>query len=119
MANNRHIGQITENIATKYIENINYKILERNFRCNFGEIDIIADDNGYIVFIEVKYRSTTIKGLPREAVNRHKQKTIIAVAQYYIMIKNLYNVNFRFDVVELLGDINKPEINLIKNAFQL
>ncbi len=119
MADNKHLGKIAEDIASKYLTDMNYKIIERNFRCRSGEIDIIAKDKNYIVFVEVKYRSTIKKGLPREAVNKSKQIKIINVAKYYINLKNLYNNNFRFDVIELLGNIDKPNINLIKNAFEL
>lgn len=119
MADNKYLGKLAEDIASKYLLDMNYKIIERNFKCRCGEIDIIAQDEDYIVFVEVKYRSTIKKGLPRESVNIYKQKRIITVAKYYINLKSLYDTNFRFDVIELLGNINKPEINLIKNAFEL
>ena len=60
-----------------------YRILEANFRCRFGEIDLIARDGAYLVFIEVKYRSSLKDGDSLEAVNRRKQRKIIRVAEYY------------------------------------
>lgn len=115
MKNNRNIGNINELLAVKYLELNGYKILERNyFIKNIGEIDIIANDSQYLVFIEVKYRSSLINGFPREAVNLKKQQKISKTASYYIFKHQIYeNTPIRFDVVE----IYKDNINLIKNAF--
>lgn len=119
MENKRKIGAEAEKIAIDYLLKNNYIILEKNFRCKLGEIDIIANDKDYLVFIEVKYRKTNKKGLPREAVNIYKQKTIIKVTKYYLVKYNLYDNNCRFDVLEMIGDMNNLEINLIKDAFQI
>ena len=62
-------GKIGENIAVSYLEKIGYKIIDRNFECRQGEIDIVALDNDIIVFIEVKTRASALYGLPKEAVN--------------------------------------------------
>lgn len=115
MENKRQIGTTAEKLAVNYLIQNNYSIINTNFRCKIGEIDIIAKDNDYIVFIEVKYRKNTKRGLPREAVNYNKQKTIIKVANYYILQNKLYTNNFRFDVVEIID----KQINLIKNAFSV
>ena len=69
--------------AAAYLKKKGYQILEANFRCRFGEIDLIARDGGYLVFIEVKYRSSPT-GDSLEAVNRRKQRKIIRVAEYYL-----------------------------------
>lgn len=119
MANNRSIGTKTEGIACEYLKICGYTVIEQNFRCLYGEIDIISKDEDYICFVEVKYRRTDIKGKPCEAVTYKKQQTIIKVAEAYIAKHNLYNTNFRFDVIELSGNLNNLTINLIKNAFQL
>lgn len=102
-----------EDIACKYLQKVNYIILERNFRCRSGEIDIIALDKDYIVFIEVKYRKNNAYGYPREAVNYYKQRNISKVASYYLLIHNAFHKNCRFDVVEIIGE----NIELIQNAF--
>ena len=113
--NKRTIGAQGEEMACHYLEQANYKILERNFRSKSGEIDIIALDleKDYIVFIEVKYRKNKAYGYPRESVNYYKQRNITKVASYYLLRKNAFHKNCRFDVVEILGE----NIELIQNAF--
>lgn len=116
------IGNFGEEQAVKFLLENKYEILERNFRCKFGEIDVIAKDGEYIVFIEVKTRKNTEYGIPAEAVNYYKQKKIIQVARYYLMNKK-YTSGIRFDVVEIIAKIqnDKPvmqSIRVIKNAFQ-
>ena len=117
MENNKIIGNMAEFAAQNFLKEKGYTIIDLNFRSKTGEIDIIAYDKSYIVFIEVKYRKNLKNGMPREAVNYKKQSKIIKTAQYYLMIKNIYNKDCRFDVIELYGDINNPKINLIQNAF--
>lgn len=119
MENKKTIGNTAENIAKNFLKTKGYTIITSNFRSKSGEIDIIASDNDYLVFIEVKYRKSLKNGLPREAVNYKKQLHIIQTAQYYLLINNIYNKNCRFDVVEIFGNIENPEINLIQNAFTL
>ena len=84
MSDNKEIGKLGEDLATKYLETLGYQIIERNFRCKVGEIDIIAKDKDYLVFIEVKYRKDNKKGIPAEAVNHNKRKKIIKATKYYI-----------------------------------
>lgn len=114
---NKKKGDYYENIAAVFLENkMGYHILSRNYRKKFGEIDIIAKDNEYIVFIEVKYRKDTQFGYPEEAVNHKKQQKIIYIANEYL--KN-YNINtdipIRFDIVSILSN----KIKVIKNAFSI
>jgi putative endonuclease len=97
-----------------YLKEQGYVILEKNFRCRMGEIDLIAREGSYLVFVEVKYRSNASLGDPLEAVDRRKQATIRKVASWYLMKKGLSDrVPCRFDVVGILG----KEITLIRNAF--
>lgn len=100
--NTRAIGTQGENIAVEYLRKNGYKVLQRNFNCRYGEVDIIAMHNGYYVFIEVKSRSTLAFGLPREAVNPYKQQHIVSVAQYWLFKNRKTGVPVRFDVVEVL-----------------
>lgn len=114
MQNNRDVGTTKESMAAKYLEENGMSVLEKNFRCRYGEIDIIANDGRYLVFTEVKYRSSVSNGYPQEAVTKKKQRTIAFVANYYIMQKHLeMDTPIRFDVIAILGD----EITHIKNAF--
>ena len=72
----QELGKAGEDVSCIYLEQIGYRIIERNFHCRQGEIDIIAKDRDEYVFIEVKTRSNTFFGRPKEAVNRPKQKHI-------------------------------------------
>lgn len=112
--NKREKGKEYEEKAVLFLEGNGYKVIEKNFRCNFGEIDVIADDSECVCFIEVKYRQGIEYGFPGEAVNLKKQKTIFKTAQVFLK-KNKYDFdkNYRFDVVLILGN----KIELIKNAF--
>lgn len=111
--NNRVIGRKGEEIATRFLTKQGYEIIDRNYICRLGEIDIICKDKDYLVFVEVKYRKNTNKGFPIEAVGYYKQKRIIKVATYYVKEKHMYNLNIRFDVVEIVNN----RIRVVKNAF--
>ena len=96
--------------AAAYLKKKGYRILEANFRCRFGEIDLIARDGAYLVFIEVKYRSSLKDGDSLEAVNRRKQRKIIRVAEYYLcMHQEKADLPCRFDVI----GIEEERIRLI------
>ena len=112
--NKRQVGTQYESMAVQYLTEAGYHILERNFRCRTGEIDIIAKDGAYLVFVEVKYRASATCGSALEAVDYRKQQSILRVAQYY-MVSHGYGTqtNCRFDVVAIQG----TEITLIQNAF--
>lgn len=113
--NNRQKGNKGENMAVWFLRLHFYAIVERNFSAHTGEIDIIAKKGSVLVFVEVKYRKSTDKGLPREAVDVRKQQKIRRTAQYY-MIKNNINIektDIRFDVIEIIG----RNIEHLKAAF--
>ncbi len=110
----RNKGKAYEQKAAEYLKTKGFRILEMNYHCKVGEIDIVAKDEEYLVFVEVKYRANAKSGLPQEAVDFRKQKKISATAGYYIMSHHLTeNTAVRFDVVSILGE----ETTLIKNAF--
>lgn len=103
-----------EQLAGEYLKGKGYRILEINFYSRFGEIDIIAMDGDYLVFLEVKYRKSASAGYPAEAVGKEKQERIYRAAQYYLYKRGLpSDTPCRFDVAAIRGD----EITLIKNAF--
>lgn len=118
---NKDIGALGEDIAETHLKNMGYVIKDKNFRCICGEIDLIAVNNGYISFIEVKTRYGIKFGLPAESVNYSKQKKIYKTAQVYISYKNIADSNFRFDVIEVLLNSNNNDflVNHIEDAFQL
>lgn len=120
MLNKKTLGDIGEIAAVRYLESQGYNIIDKNFRCKLGEIDIIAADNDVIAFIEVKTRSSELFGQPGEAVNYYKQRKIVKTALAFISNKKLYDWMCRFDVVEIIADDfgNVININLVKNAFE-
>lgn len=111
--NKRNVGSIYEKIAGMYLEEQGYVILEYNMQCKAGEIDIIAKEGEYLVFVEVKYRSTGSCGDPLEAVSVSKQKNISKCAVFYLKKHGLWDMPIRFDVIGVLGE----QITLIRNAF--
>lgn len=119
----REVGHICEKYAAKYLEKNGFEILGMNFYCREGEIDIIAREAEYTVFVEVKARSVTTFGDPCEAVTLKKQKKIIMAAQKYIM-ENEIETAIRFDVVEIIylayrDEIKTVKIHHIPDAFEL
>lgn len=113
--NKRSVGAAYEKLAGDYLLQRGYRILEYNFRCRLGEIDIVAEEGGYLVFVEVKYRKTAAKGHPLEAVDSRKQRMICKTAAYYCKTHQTGgDVPCRFDVVAVLGS----EISMIPNAFE-
>lgn len=97
------IGDMGENAAEKYLKNKGYTVVERNYRCRSGEIDIIAKDNKYIVFAEVKTRGINSLERPGAWVDRKKQKKIITAAYMYLD-ENVTDLQPRFDVIEVVYD---------------
>ena len=99
--------------AQSYLTEKGYEILEYNYRCKLGEIDIIARDGDYLVFCEVKYRADDRKGTPAEAVDYAKQRVISKSALYYMTVNGIDEIPCRFDVVSIEDD----RIILYQNAF--
>ena len=110
-------GKIGEIIATDYLKAKGYKIIANNYKNPLGEIDIIACDKDYIVFVEVKTRISRAFGDPTEAVNYTKQNKIRQVATLYLKQHRMLNVNCRFDVVAVLGQAGDSDVRHIENAF--
>lgn len=115
----QNIGRKGEDVAAKYLETRGYKIVDKNFRTRFGEIDIVARDKGSIVFIEVKSRTGTGYGIPASAVTPKKQRQISRVALLYIAEHNLGDSPARFDVVSVLFTGSNSRVELITDAFEL
>ena len=112
--NKRTVGTDREVQAANYLEDNGMRIVERNFRCRQGEIDLIGYHEGYLVFVEVKYRSTERQGHALEAVDYRKQCKICRVADYYRYLHKVDDfTNVRYDVVA----IQNGEISWTQNAF--
>lgn len=113
--NKRQVGSEKEAKIRKYLEDRGYRIYEMNYRCRQGEIDIIAQDGKYLVFVEVKYRRLTEHGFPEEAVDVRKQRRICKAARYYMYCHGMDEYTpVRFDVAGILSD----EITYTENAFE-
>ncbi|MEA3485611.1 MAG: YraN family protein [Candidatus Aerophobetes bacterium] len=115
----RELGKIGENTAVKFLKRKRYEIIERNYRCPLGEIDIVARDKKTLVFVEVKTRSSTNFGLPEEAISYRKKQHLSRIASFYLIYYKIKEADCRFDVVSILMDKDEIEdIHLIKNAFE-
>ena len=113
--NQRAVGTVYEKRAGAYLKQQGYELLEYNFCCRSGEIDLVARDGAYLVFVEVKYRRTAEGGNPLEAVDGRKQRKISRAAAYYCMTHGYgEDMPYRFDVVAVLGE----KICVVKNAFE-
>lgn len=110
-------GKRGENIAAEYLVRQGYILLERNYRRQGCEVDIIAMDGPVTVFVEVKARSWRSVGLGREAVTRTKQRNIIKAASCYLSEHDIWDSPARFDVAEV--DLTEERVIYIENAFQL
>jgi putative endonuclease len=115
----QQLGKSGEELAVDLLKVNGYKIIARNHRTKLGEIDIIASDKDTICFIEVKLRSSDRFGIPQEAVLNKKQRQISKVSLLYLKENNLLNRKARFDVVSVVYSEGKPQLSLIKNAFEL
>lgn len=93
------LGQLGERLAAGRLEQRGYRILERNFRCRAGEIDLVAEEGEELVFVEVKTRRGTARGLPEEAVGQRKARKLQEVAFFYLDQHNLPDCSWRIDVV--------------------
>ncbi len=113
------LGDRGEMIAWNYLIQRGYRLLEKNYRCRIGEVDVIAKKGKRIAFIEVKTRSSDRYGTPSEAVHAQKQKKMARLAEWYLKEKKIIQAPVSFDVVEVKWDLKSPQIRLIENAFSL
>jgi putative endonuclease len=118
VSNRQDIGQHFEQEALHFLQDKDFRLVERNFRCRMGEIDLIMQDKEDIVFVEVRSRAHTTYGHALESVNKSKINKLIRTATFYLMQKKwLYKVNSRFDVVAFTPKDNGMTLNWVKNAF--
>jgi putative endonuclease len=120
----KELGAKGEEVAVNYLKSRGYRIVERNYRIRFGEIDIIAEQGDDLVFIEVKTRSGTLFGSPFESVTKQKQKQLSKVALEYISKQGFHDRPARFDVVGIelqkgSETFQDAAVELLQNAFDL
>lgn len=116
MAEHNDLGNLGEVIARKHLQDKGYKLIEGNWRFGKDEIDIIAIDKNQLVIVEVKTRSNRELGEPEEAVTKKKQKFLVRAADVYITNNNI-QMECRFDIVSIVYQNRKAEINHIIDAF--
>jgi putative endonuclease len=112
-------GKLGENLAVAYLQKAGYRILAQNYRCLYGEVDIIVQDGEVIVFVEVKSRRSETFGEPQEAVGVEKQKKLSRIAMHYLQQQQMEARNARFDVIAVKLSPDETRVNLIRNAFNL
>lgn len=109
------IGAKAEEIASQYLIKNKLRLIEKNYFCRQGEIDLIMQDKDELVFVEVRYRKHARHGNAIESIQRHKLQRIQTAIHHYIMTNNLGYIPCRIDVVGLHGNLQRPDINWIKN----
>jgi putative endonuclease len=117
MANKISLGKQGEKLAFDYLKSKGYKIIGKNLRSRSGELDIVANDHGTLVFIEVKTRTSEMFGLPIQGIDERKQNRIKILAKRYIAEKGLIEQEVRFDFLGVLQTKKETKIELIPNAF--
>lgn len=117
---NQTLGKQGEAIAVQYLKKQKFTIIEQNFRCKCGELDIVAREGKTIVFVEVKTRKNSAYGPPQLSVTQFKQRQISKAALLYLGRKKIEETNARFDVIAIMLKNNEsPQIDHIINAFDL
>lgn len=113
------LGAVGEELAVRFLQAQGYQLLVRNYTCGLGEIDLVARDGGYLVFVEVKTRRSDLQGLPVEAVTPRKRRQVIKVAKAYLQARvAVGEADCRFDVVSvLLRRGEEPVVEVIRDAF--
>lgn len=117
MLSNKDLGKAGEKAAKEYLENAGYKIIEMNYRCRFGEIDLVVKKDNVVSFVEVKTRKSTSFGEPEESIDSLKIKKIRNSARFFIFSKNLNYTEVSFDVISIRSISGKYLLKHIKNAF--
>lgn len=113
------IGKFGEDLAFRKVRQLGYRSILRNYRCPLGEVDLIAKDGDTLVFIEIKTRKGKTLDYAKEAVNEKKRRQLSKVALAYMKSNNCCDTKARFDVVAVCLGPGDPEIEVIKNAFDL
>lgn len=117
--NAEEFGRWGEEHAMLLLQSMGYEIVERNWRCEYGEVDLVARDEDAWAFVEVKARRGDRHGTPEEAITPAKQRRLLEVSQFYLAEHDLDDVEWRIDVVAItlpVGDDSRPIVNVYQNA---
>jgi putative endonuclease len=114
----KHAGNAAENSACKYLLQHGLKMVSSNYRCRFGEIDLIMQENSQLVFVEVRLRNNPDFGDGAESITKHKIKRLVSTAEYFLLQHPEYrDAPCRFDVISLSGKPSNPGVEWIQDAF--
>ncbi|MBI5846254.1 MAG: YraN family protein [Deltaproteobacteria bacterium] len=116
-ANNRRLGRTGESMAVTHLKKNGYRMVDSNYRAKTGEVDIICEEGGALVFVEVKMRRQRAFGPPQAAVDKRKQRKIARTAQHYLARTRQRGRRVRFDVLAITVTGGEPVFRIIKNAF--
>ncbi|MFD1260055.1 YraN family protein [Entomomonas asaccharolytica] len=120
MATHLVIGKAAEEMALQYLQSQHLTLIAKNWRCNYGEIDLIMTDKQSVIFIEVRYRKQTSWGEPAETVTYSKRQKLIKAASLFLQQNNSFSAKpCRFDVIAMTGELKNPAIRWLTNAFSL
>lgn len=121
MLSRKALGQIGEEAAVRALRRRGYRVLARNVRCPMGELDLVAEHAGHVVFLEVKTRTGTEFGAPFDAISPAKQSRLTRLATYYLTVKRLLDRPCRFDAVSVFVDQDGHvrDIEIVANAFEV
>jgi putative endonuclease len=114
----KRLGDLGEDLASRHLRALGYRIVERNFRCPLGEIDCVAVKDRTLVFCEVKTRRSNRYGGPLEAVDFRKRRKMTRLAHYYTAKRGMHNLPQRFDVVAVWLGRGEPQVEVFENAFE-
>lgn len=112
-------GRDSEALAVAFLKQKGYKVLATNYRLKMGEIDVVAQDGRTIVFVEIKARRSKRYGHPKQALDFRKRRKLSRMAQAYLKTAGRSGASARFDVVAIIATPSGPEIELIRNAFEV
>lgn len=115
--NNRSLGRTGESMAAAHLKKNGYRVVAANYRAKTGEVDIICEEGGALVFVEVKMRRQRAFGPPQAAVDKRKQRKIARTAQHYLARTRQSGRRVRFDVLAITVTGDEPDFRIIKNAF--
>jgi len=113
------LGRKGEAVAERFLRDLRYRIVARNFRCRAGEIDLVALDGRVLVFVEVRSRRGDRTGTPLESVDGRKQAQVARVARHFLAARGLGDHDARFDVVGIRFDQDPPEVEHVRAAFEV
>jgi putative endonuclease len=115
--NRARVGRRGEDVAAAYLHRAGFRVLEQNYRCHLGEIDIVCQDSDTLVFVEVKARTQADFAAPWASIGPAKQRRLRRLAQQYMIRHGLESVPVRFDVVSVVLGDGRPAIEHITGAF--